>query len=258
MTRPLQLAPAPLGATSLFLDLDGTIAPLCGSPGEVVADPRRTGLLREAGQKLAGRVAIVSGRTLASIDAITGGACTAAAGVHGLQRRTATGDVEHLTPSPRVLRAAERMAAFALGDPGLLVEYKGQSAALHYRGAPKAEAAVMEFIRRLADVEALQIQPGAMVMELRMPGPDKGAAVRAFMTETPFRGTRPVYVGDDLTDESAFAEVAAQGGVGVLVGRDRPTAATARLESVADVLHWLSGGLARGAFTFEERLRWAA
>jgi trehalose 6-phosphate phosphatase len=248
----------PLATTSLFLDLDGTIAPLCEAPGDVIPEGRRTALLRDASERLAGRVAIVSGRTLASIDAITEGACAAAAGVHGLQRRTAAGDIEGVAPNPRVERAAERMAAFALGDPGLLVEYKEQSAALHYRGAPNAEAAVMEFVRRLAESEALQIQAGHMVMELRMPGPDKGAAVRAFMAEAPFRGTRPVYVGDDLTDESAFAEVASQGGIGVLVGRDRPTAATARLATVGDVLDWLSQGLAHGAFRFEERLRWAA
>jgi len=255
---PAAMASLPLAEASLFLDLDGTLAPLCDSPGDVRPRAERTSLLRLAGERLAGRVAIVSGRTIESVDAISEGACAAVAGVHGLQRRTAVGVLETTAPHPRVQHAAELMAAFARGHPGLLVEHKDQSAALHYRGAPKAEPAVMEFVRRLAETEALEIQPGHLVMEVRTPGPDKGAAVRAFLAEVPFRGSTPIYVGDDLTDEPAFAEVAARGGVGVLVGRERPTAARARLEGPHEVLAWLAESLQGGAFKLGRAFSWAA
>jgi len=255
---PIRERSLPLAETSLFLDLDGTIAPLRASPEDVRPDAVLTALLRRARERLAGRLAIVSGRTVESVDAIVEGACTAVAGVHGLQRRTAAGEMLSATAHPRIRHASEMMVAFARGHPGLLVEHKEQGAALHYRGAPSAEAAVMEFVRRLADAEALAIQPGHMVMELRTPGPDKGAAVSAFMTEVPFRGTVPIYVGDDMTDEPAFAEAAAHGGLGVLVGRERPSAARTRLEAVSDVLDWLAEGLQRGAFKCGGALPWAA
>lgn len=251
--RRLRLADA-----CLFLDLDGTLAPLRASPGDVRPSEGRNQLLLAACEALTGRVAIVSGRTIESTDAILEGACRAVAGVHGLQRRRADGVCEATAPHPRVAHAAQVMAAFAQAHPGLLVEHKDQSAALHYRGAPNAEAAVMEFVRRLAETEALQIQPGPMVMELRTPGPDKGAAVRAFLAEVPFRGATPIYLGDDLTDEVGFAEAAAHGGIGILVGRDRPTLATAQLESVAEVLAWLDLSLSRGAFHIRRTLSWAA
>lgn len=187
------------------------------------ADSGRTSLLRVAGERLCGRIAVISGRPIAQVDAILEGACLAVGGVHGLQRRTACGELETVTAHPRIQHAAEMMAAFAQGHPGLLVEPKEQSVALHYRGAPKARAAVMEFIGRLAQTERLTLQPGHMVMELRTPGPHKGAAVRAFMGEAPFRGARPIYVGDDLTDEAGFEEVARHGGLGILVGPWRPS-----------------------------------
>lgn len=255
--RP-ELMILPLADAALFLDLDGTLTPIRPSPGDVRPNPRRTALLREACTRMAGRVAVVSGRTIESVDAILEGACMSVAGVHGLQRRTATGDLETTAAHPRVAHAAQQMAAFAQSHAGLTVEHKDQSAALHYRGAPKAEAAVIEFVRRLAEAEALDIQPGHMVMEIRTPGPDKGAAVRAFLAEAPFRGATPIYVGDDLTDEAAFGEVAARGGVGVLVGRPRPTLAQARLENSAGVLAWLAEGLEREAFHIERMMSWAA
>lgn len=239
-----------LADACLFLDLDGTLAPLEDTPSQVVAEPGRTDLIRRAVACLGGRVAVVSGRTIDSVDAILEGACRAVAGVHGLQRRTAAGELESGAPHPRVLSAARQMALFAQGCAGLLVEEKGLSVALHFRGAPGAEAAVMEFVARVAATEALEIQPGRQVLELRLPGPDKGAAVRAFMGELPFRGATPIYVGDDLTDEAAFVEVAHRGGRGVLVGAHRPTAAGAWIDGPSAVLRWLDTSLSRGAFAF--------
>lgn len=242
------LSPIPIEQASVFLDLDGTLVPMSESPGDAGPDPSRTAILRAASERLSGRIAVVSGRTIARVDSIIERACLAVAGVHGLQRRTAAGQLESVEAHPRVQHAAEVMAAFAQGHPGLLVEPKHQSVALHYRGAPTARAAVMEFVGRLAQTERLVLQPGHMVMELRTPGPDKGAAVRAFLGELPFRESRPIFLGDDLTDESAFEEVARQGGVGILVGPWRPTAATSGLDDPAGVLAWLSAGLAAGAF----------
>ena len=78
-----------------------------------------------------------------------------------------------------------------------------------------------------------------MVQELRTPGADKGDAIREFMAGRAFRGARPVFAGDDVTDEHGFAEVERLGGFGVLVGRPRATAARFGLRGVEDLLAWL-------------------
>lgn len=248
----------PLSEAALFLDLDGTLEPLRASPDKVRLDAELIGLLRRTTDRLGGRMAIISGRTVASVDAILERACVPVAGVHGLQRRTATGVLETVSPHPRVQQAAEQMAAFACGCPGLLVEHKEQSVALHYRGVPKAEPAVMEFVGRLAESQGLTVQSGHMVMELRTPGPDKGGALKAFLAEAPFRGRRPIYVGDDHTDEAAFAAADAAGGLGVLVGPERPSAARARLEDPTAVKLWIAESLDRGRFNLGRLATWAA
>jgi trehalose 6-phosphate phosphatase len=99
-------------------------------------------------------------------------------------------------------------------------------------------------VERLTPTEDLTALWGHMVAELRTPGPDKGDALAAFMAEPPFAGSRPVFIGDDLTDEDAFAAAAAGGGFGVLVGPDRPTAARMRLENVEAVHAWLTAAIA--------------
>ena len=91
----------------------------------------------------------------------------------------------------------------------------------------------------LARKTGFALQSGAMVAELRAHGATKGDALKAFMTEPAFAATRPVFVGDDLTDEHGFAEAAALGGAGILVGPERATAARYRLESVGAVADWL-------------------
>ena len=78
-----------------------------------------------------------------------------------------------------------------------------------------------------------------MVEELRTPGPTKGDSVRAFMAQPDFAGTRPVFVGDDVTDEDGFEAAQALGGIGVAVGRPRPTRAQFLLHDVDAALAWL-------------------
>lgn len=224
---------------ALFLDLDGVLAPLAPTPEAVGPSPRRTAALRALEIALDGRLAILSGRTLDEIDRISERASPAASGVHGLERRNRDGVLIRRAPHAGVAAAADALHAFAAPRPGLRVEDKGLAVGLHYRQAPAyaEEAAVLA--RDLARRTGLALQPGHMVLELKTPGADKGAALAAFMDEPPFAGARPVMVGDDLTDEHAFAAAAERGGFGVLVGPIRPTAARFRLEGVDQVLDWL-------------------
>ncbi len=231
-------APGP-DRTALFLDLDGTLAPISATPGGVAPDRHRTALLRRLVERFDGRVAILSGRAIAEVDRILDGAVPNVAGVHGLERRTSDGPETAVPPHPALGRVEETLACFARGQRGLLVESKTRSVALHYRGHPPAEDACIDIGRRLAAMHGLQIQEGRMVVELRTPGPDKGDSLRLFMAQPPFAGARPVMVGDDMTDEHAFEAAADLGGWSVLVGEPRPTAALYRLHDPAAVLAWL-------------------
>ncbi len=224
---------------ALFLDLDGTLAPIEATPDAVRADRRRTRLLRRVVERFDGRVAILSGRSIAEVDRILDGAVASVAGVHGLERRTSPGDATAVPPHPALGRVEETLACFARGQRGLLVESKARSVALHYRGHPPAEEACIDIGRRMAAMHGLQLQEGRMVIELRTPGPDKGDSLRLFMAQTPFAGATPVMVGDDLTDEHAFEAARDLGGWSVLVGDPRPTAALHRLADPAAVLAWL-------------------
>ena len=236
------LPPAPVHASAglaLFLDLDGVLAPLASTPDAVVADPRRTRVLSALDRALDGRLAVISGRTLPEIDRIAGGAAPSAAGVHGLHRRRRDGSTVTTQPSPGVAAAVEAFRTFADAHPGVIVEDKGVSAGLHYRGAPYAEAEAMALAEVWAEQGGLVIQPGKLVVELKTPGADKGTALMAFMAEPAFRGALPVMLGDDLTDEAGFKAAGMLGGYGILVGAPRQTAARYGLEDVESVLTWL-------------------
>jgi trehalose 6-phosphate phosphatase len=233
----------PFEKSAIFLDLDGTIAPFETTPSAVGPLSARTLLLRRAVEALDGRLAVISGRSLHDIDHILEGAVVPVAAVHGLNRRNAAGEVfcSARTSIPDGVRAA--LAAFASHHPGVLLEDKRQSIALHFRNAPDSRRDIHVSMSRLAAESGLWLQEGALVLELRAPGPNKGDALRAFMGEAPFAGASPIFVGDDLTDEDAFAEATALGGYGILVGPERPSHALRRLESTDMVFDWLAGGI---------------
>jgi trehalose 6-phosphate phosphatase len=239
LARPLPPPPSRLPRSALFLDLDGVLAPLAPTPEAVVPDPRRTAVLRALFQRLGGRVAIISGRTLAEVDRISEATMRSASGVHGLERRRDDGTLVVGEPAPAVRTAVAAFHDFAAERPGIIVEDKGVSAGLHFRGAQDQAGAALSLADRLAGDTGLSVQTGNLVVELKTPGTDKGTALTAFMDEAPFRGATPVMVGDDLTDEHGFAAAAALGGFGVLVGPPRATAARFGLKDVAAVLDWL-------------------
>ena len=243
-TLTVQGACPPLDAdrAAVFLDLDGTLAPFAPRPEDVRPDPELTGLLRRAGERLGGRLAVVSGRTVADVDRILEGAVPAVAGVHGLERRTAAG-LTRAEPPAGLALAHRALQAFAADRPGLLVEDKGLAVTLHYRLAPAMAEEARRLALTLAAEHGLERQFGDMVAELKTPGADKGASVRAFMAEPPFARAQPIFVGDDLTDEDGFAAAQALGGYGVLVAATRETAARHWLPDVAAVRAWLGAAL---------------
>ena len=234
-----------LTTTSLFLDLDGTMLELVDRPEMVVADAPLRALLLRLAERLEGRLAIVSGRSIAQMDAILGPAAQhiALSGSHGSEHRW-RGVAAHPVRPPSLDEAQARFRAFADAHDGVLVEDKSFGVALHYRMAPAVGEAAEALAATLAEQLDLQFQPGKMMAELRLPGGDKGKAVHTLMARAPMAGTSPWFVGDDATDEAGFAAARSLGGAGVLVGKRRPTAALYALPDPAAVRRWLEGLIA--------------
>jgi trehalose 6-phosphate phosphatase len=235
--------PALLDGAALFLDFDGTLVELADTPDSIRVPGGLNDLLGRLSARLGGRIALVSGRPIADLDLYVGQTAIACSGSHGLELRLAGGG-GRTAEAPDGLEQAQRSVAdFAAARPGLLAENKPAGVALHYRLAPDLAADVELFMADVAERTGLEIQRGKMVAELRPAGPDKGTALRELMAEPSFAGARPVFVGDDLTDEHAFAAAAAMGGAGILVGPPRPTAASWRLAGVPEVGLWLDRSL---------------
>jgi trehalose 6-phosphate phosphatase len=232
-------APLALDEVALFLDLDGTLAPIMARPQDVGPETRRTQILDRLNRTLGGRLAIVTGRTFEDVDRILDGRVRCVAAVHGLALRDQGGAIVKAAPHPALVEAADTLRTVANAHPGMIVEDKGLSVTLHYRLAPAGASRALETAARLAAETGLTLQPGHMVVELRTPGHDKGDSVRAFMGRPPFAGKTPVFVGDDVTDEVGFAAAGELGGFGVLVGPPRATAARWRMTDVGAVLDWL-------------------
>ncbi|MDX3899768.1 MAG: trehalose-phosphatase [Sphingobium sp.] len=243
-TPPALAAPPPalLAGAALFLDFDGTLVPITDRPDGVQVDGDLLALLHRLRDRLNGRLAIVSGRSVATLRGL-GFDDFLLAGTHGLEFAR-PGCPAHAPSRLAAIDAAEAaMEAFIADKPGLLVERKSISVALHFRAAPQWAAACETVATRLA-VDGLVIQHGKMLFELRPGGADKGSAVQALMRDAPMAGGVPLFIGDDVTDEAGFAAAADLGGAGILVGAQRSTRAAWGLEQVAAVRHYLTEGVA--------------
>jgi trehalose 6-phosphate phosphatase len=232
-----------LDDAALFLDFDGTLVELAETPDRIRVPPALEPMLRRLRRRLKGRLAIVSGRSIADLERHLPNAGIAFSGSHGLELKLAGGAALPLSVPAGIDDVRARAHAFAAATKGLLAEDKPAGIALHYRQAPDAGAEVLDFATGLARRHGFAVQPGKMVAELVPMGATKGDALRAFMTEPEFAGARPWFVGDDLTDEHGFAAAAEMGGAGVLVGPLRATAAAYRLPSAAAVRDWLERAL---------------
>ena len=235
--------PASLEGAALFLDFDGTLVELAETPDAIRVPPSLAPLLDRLRNRLGGRLAIVSGRSIADLERHLPCPGVAVAGSHGLELRLANGVSLPLSVPAGLEDARAEIDRFAAGQQGLIVESKPLGIAVHYRLAPQQEKGVFAFMTEVAQRQGLLLQRGKMVVELRPRGAHKGDALKALMMEPRFMGARPLFVGDDLTDEHAFAAAAELGGAGILVGPPRETAAHYRLASVNAVAGWLGAAL---------------
>ncbi len=232
------LPPLSMADAALFLDFDGTLAEIAPLPDAVEVPPSLVALLAALAEGLGGALAVVSGRRLSDLDHLLAPLVLPAAAEHGALRRLAGGRLTEARPPD--LSVATRTAEDLVHHyPGLRMERKTSSVALHYRQRPELEslclAAMTEAADRGPDTE---LQRGKCVVEVKPLGVDKGQAIACFMKEPPFAGRRPWFAGDDLTDEPGFGWVQQAGGCAVKVGAG-PTAARHRLPGPAALRAWL-------------------
>ncbi|HYT04692.1 MAG TPA: trehalose-phosphatase [Gemmatimonadales bacterium] len=236
--------PPPRPTWAYFFDIDGTLVDIADSPDGAHLDPAFGRLIDGLYRSTGGAVALISGRSITDTDRLFPGIRFPAAGQHGVERRDAAGRISrHAFPSQELDAVRQRLVEAVARRPGLLLEDKGLSLALHYRRAPRLAGYAHRLIHSLQARIGAQycVQTGKRVVEVKPAGKDKGMAVLEFMQEEPFRGRTPVFVGDDITDEYGFATVNSLHGHSVKVGPGR-TKARWRLPDVAAVRAWLQRG----------------
>lgn len=230
-----------LGETAFFFDVDGTLLEIVAEPGDVVADSALRDLVTRLIARTDGAVALVSGRALADLDRIFAPLKLPAAALHGSEIRFPDGS--HAAAPDRLMDHARLpIRRFVAENPGLMLEDKGATLAVHFRRRPDLAPAVLAFLNGLGAGDDVAVQEGKLVAELKSARFGKGAAIAALMEHLPFRGKRPAFYGDDLTDENGFCFVNRVGGLAVRIGDPKePTEAHIHLADPAELRRHLRG-----------------
>jgi trehalose 6-phosphate phosphatase len=222
-----------LSSIALLLDVDGTLIDIGPTPQQVIVPSELRTSLARIESLAGGALALVSGRPIADLDRLFAPLKLSIVGGHGAEMRVGGTTIERgIAPLPAAMR--KRLADVRAP---VIVEDKGYSVALHCRVAPERERALWELARKVcADFsgEAVDILPGKAMVEVKRAHVNKGDGVRTLMTHPPFQGRKPVFIGDDVTDEAVFSVLPQLGGLGFSVSR-RFTGIAEMFESPSDV-----------------------
>ena len=242
------------GHTLLFLDYDGTLAPIARSPKLATLPAVTKSVLRSLSQSSKMAVVVISGRSLLELRRLVGLPRLTYVGNHGLEmwregRRAAVAVQKTSREAIDLIRP--RLAKLAAAVPGASFEDKGVSVSLHYRmvsgdQVARLKAAFRREVLPLVRPPALTVLNGKKVIEIR-PGLNwtKGHAVMRLMKRSRRPLLLPIYIGDDRTDEDAF--VALTEGLTIRVGAHRRSKARYYVRSVREVLQLLEWIRARYA-----------
>lgn len=237
---------------ALFLDFDGTLVDIVDRPDAVRLDPSLPDILTRLQDHLGHALAIISGRPIAFLDRHFAPHRFDIAGLHGLEHRIG-GRLYLCDPDdhPRLRETVVRLNEIVASRPGMLIEDKGCSVAIHWRLAPQEKDFALAIAH--AAIEALgseyRVQYGKAVAEILPSSAGKGKVIERFLQQAPYKGRRPIFAGDDLTDENGFKTVNAYGGLSVRIGEGE-TIARVRIGTPADLRHSLSEWASEGALPF--------
>lgn len=227
---------------AVLLDVDGTLLDIAPTPESVQIPPSLNRTLLRLRARTNGAVAFVSGRTLAQLDRLFAPLELFAIGGHGAELRVYCRDgrkERRAAPLNNHLRA--RLANILKVTPSLLMEDKGYAIALHFRLAPNLERMLQKEIAIICAECAptgTEILHGKTVFEIKSAHFNKGNALRELMSYAPFYGRRPIFIGDDETDNDVFAVLPEFSGIGFSVGH-LAKGAIGFFERPRDVRLWL-------------------
>ena len=228
---------------AILLDIDGTILDVAATPQGVVVPASLRHTLGKLNTLTGGALALISGRLIENIDELFVPLKLPCVGGHGVEMRVSGNAlVQRRRADLSPLLKTQVMAAVTV-DPRIIVEDKGSSLAVHYRLAPGQGPLIRNKIAAIlgrAPAEKLEMLCGKAVIEVKPLSFSKGTAVRELMTGPPFAQRIPLFIGDDVTDESVFAALPALGGHGYSVGRD-VAGVEGTFGGPQDVRDWLRG-----------------
>jgi trehalose 6-phosphate phosphatase len=241
------------GDCALFLDFDGTLVEIAERPEAVVVEPGLSDTLAALREVLGGALALVSGRSIGTLDQFLRPHRFDAAGLHGVEYRL-VGRLSPCRPEehPKLRAAVDALPERLPSHPGVLIEDKGCSVVLHWRLAPEHEEEVMRIATDLAEAlgSDYRLQHGKAVAEILPARASKGGIIEFFLDQPPFAGRTPIFIGDDLTDELGFAALNRRKGISVRVGKG-PTVAQRRVETPAALRRCLSEWARQGRIDVE-------
>jgi trehalose 6-phosphate phosphatase len=223
---------------AVFLDIDGTLIDIADTPDEIVVPPELPKHLDQLSRLLGGALALVTGRALPYADKLFSPHQFPIAGLHGAERRSASGTIDRIEPSGAFEELKTAIAGQVRQWPGILVEDKGLAIAAHYRQAPEYQQEVEAIMTHYLDLAGpdFTLQRGKMVLEIRPSRASKGEALKAFLSEQPFAGRTPIAIGDDVTDEAMFRVANELGGHAIrIVETPAETVAKWTLSSAAEL-----------------------
>lgn len=228
---------------ALFLDIDGTLVRHAADPRAAVVDDGLRRLIGALSDRLGGALAFVSGRQLSSIREMFGALAQNAAGTYGIEFQVDGVQLSSEPEEPPALRdLARQVARMFAGEAGLVIERKGMVLSLNTGKRTDLLSQIMPLAHAALETlpKGYRIVVGHAGLELMPEAADKGQAIRRFMSLSPFRGRRPVFIGDDQPDELGFAMINTLGGLSVHVLPVAQTVARYGIEDVDAVRDWLS------------------
>ena len=239
---PAEMLKFDLNRTAVLLDVDGTLLDIAPTPLEVHVPPQLRDALYALRQQLDGAIAFVSGRPIAELDRIFDPLRLSAVGGHGAEIRfLPEGEIRRSRIATLDEEIRADFAQIGKIGKGIIVEDKGYSLAIHYRQAPEYGGEIMKNVVAICENErcaSLEVLPGKLVIEIKPGGYDKGTGLREMMTTEIFKGRRPIFIGDDVTDNAAFTALREFDGTGFSVG-GIVKGATFNFDGPQDVRAWL-------------------
>ncbi len=230
----------PLHELAIFCDFDGTLVPIASTPDAIQVPAELDSIIGRLHHHLDGAFALITGRSLTDLSRYLDIVNLAAAGCHGAEWQMPPDYLrrEHEWVAALIAPVTRATAPFTELHR-LIVEDKRYSLAIHFRNAPHLETELDAYLDRNIPLnDRLKIIRGKCVREIKPVGVDKGTAITQLMSSAPFRHRRPLFIGDDTTDEDGFLWVNRNNGISIKVGPGE-TAALHRLPDCAEVVRLL-------------------